>query len=45
MNAYVGASPTTRFSTTDSSGKFELKGLPPGLRSRHGTKLGPMTQA
>lgn len=47
MNAYVGVLDHPFFATTDSSGKFELKGLPPGtytIEAWH-EKLGPMTQS
>src|SRR5262245_48691330 len=47
MNAYVGVLDHPYFAVTDSSGKFELKGLPPGtytIEAWH-EKLGPMTQS
>jgi plastocyanin len=47
MNAYVGVLDHPFFATTDESGKFEIKGLPPGtytIEAWH-EKLGPMTQS
>jgi len=47
MNAYVGVLDHPYFATTDKSGAFELKGLPPGtytIEAWH-EKLGPMTQS
>jgi plastocyanin len=47
MNAYVGVLDHPFFATTDPSGKFELKSLPPGtytIEAWH-EKLGPMTQS
>jgi plastocyanin len=47
MNAYVGVLDHPYFATTDTSGKFELKGLPPGtytVEAWH-EKLGAMTES
>jgi plastocyanin len=47
MNAYAGVLDHPFFAVTDASGKFELKGLPPGtytVEAWH-EKLGPMTQS
>jgi hypothetical protein len=47
MNAYVGVLDHPYFSVTDASGKFELKGLPPGtytIEAWH-EKLGATTQS
>ena len=47
MNAYAGVLDHPYFAVTDASGKFELKGLPPGtytVEAWH-EKLGPMTQS
>jgi hypothetical protein len=47
MNAYVGVLDHPYFSVTDASGKFELKGLPPGtytIEAWH-EKLGTTTQS
>jgi len=47
MNAYAGVLDHPFFAVTDASGKFELKGLPPGtytIEAWH-EKLGPMTQS
>jgi plastocyanin len=46
MNAYVGVLDHPYFATTDKSGAFELKSVPPGtytIEAWH-EKLGPMTQ-
>jgi hypothetical protein len=46
MNAYAGVLDHPFFATTDASGKFELKGLPPGdytIEAWH-EKLGPQEQ-
>lgn len=46
MNAYAGVVDHPFFATTDASGKFELKGLPPGdytIEAWH-EKLGPQEQ-
>jgi len=47
MNAYVGVLDHPYFATTDTSGKFELKGLPPGtytVEAWH-ERLGAMTES
>jgi plastocyanin len=47
MNAYVGVLDHPYYATTDESGKFELKGLPPGtytIEAWH-EKLGATTQS
>jgi hypothetical protein len=47
MNAYVGVLDHPFFGVSDASGKFDLKGVPPGtytIEAWH-EKLGTMTQS